>query len=508
MMKILLVEDEPPILWDIKYQIERCLENCEICQTAYNGKEAIEYLENVQEIPDLLITDIQMPAVNGLELIRYVKQKHPSILCVILTGYGEFSYAQEAIRLGVSDYLLKPVEEQALKELLTRLYHEKYIKNVQQDYQGNHLLTSVNPGKEPCFYATALISFGLIPIYDTSPHTFPVYKEKTKRLNQILSSSLSEQDAFWLINGKTEVEKAIIFNLHSKDISTVKRLFLQLYTKFSENVGKLSMAVDLTINGINETHDSLQNLHHLLTEKMILEESQLLFFDKPSTLGHTSMPLWIKEEIQKLAAIFSALQFQPFQAELKHLLFEIKREKLTQNLLFNTIYELLHACTANFFPSGVNTVNCMACTNDALSLSVTYQQLYQNLNSVFHDIFEDFLDQQRNDMRKDQISFLLDSFIKKNYNQPINTQTLAEQFGFTPAYLSKIFREFKNMSPTEYIVMLRIEKAKELLLQTPPILIKDISLAVGYEEPQYFSRVFKKSTGLSPRQFISQNTKK
>ena len=63
------------------------------------------------------------------------------------------------------------------------------------------------------------------------------------------------------------------------------------------------------------------------------------------------------------------------------------------------------------------------------------------------------------------------------------------------------------MSPTEYIVMLRIEKAKELLLQTPPILIKDISLAVGYEEPQYFSRVFKKSTGLSPRQFISQNTK-
>ena len=95
----------------------------------------------------------------------------------------------------------------------------------------------------------------------------------------------------------------------------------------------------------------------------------------------------------------------------------------------------------------------------------------------------------------------IDTYIKEHYREPINTKLIADHFNFTPAYLSKIFRNYKNITPADYITTLRIEKSKQLLSNSSDLSVKEVALYVGYEDSLYFSKVFKKFTGVSPKNF-------
>lgn len=505
MLKILLVEDEPPILRDIQMQIEQYSKDCTVCGAVYNGRQALEYLEQTKLLPDVIITDIQMPVVNGLELIRKVKKNYPSIVCVILTGYGEFSYAQEALRMGVREYILKPVEEDALSNLLKKLYHEHQIKKAQKQFHYNYVYTSDNTSVPSGVYAVAFLCLCTIPMLESSSHEFSTNFPNTNFLESSLSELLHSQDTFWIIDGKSPMEKAIIFNFNQSDHNEIHYFFKKFFKQICKSTPSISVAVEIMSNNINEIGASLRRLRYFLTCNIILEQSQLLFYPEESTYKNAQGFAAQTELIQKLASAFSGLQVQFFQKSLKNALSDIEKSKLPQNQLFQFIYNLLNTCLASISSNKeFLNFNIMECANDTLFLSRTYEQLYQNLSSVFDDIFESILSSQNNGARKDQICLLLDTYIKKSYAQPINTQTLADRFGFSPAYLSKVFREYKNISPMEYIISLRIEKAKKLFRESPSVLIKDVSLAVGYEDPQYFSKVFKKITGLSPRQFLNQ----
>ena len=113
-MNIFVVEDEPPILREILSIIESFHEDYCLLGSAVNGKDALQFLEKRGAEIDVLITDIQIPVLTGLELISHIRDSYPHILCIILTGYSDFNYARQALRYGVFDYLLKPVDEEEL----------------------------------------------------------------------------------------------------------------------------------------------------------------------------------------------------------------------------------------------------------------------------------------------------------------------------------------------------------------------------------------------------------
>jgi YesN/AraC family two-component response regulator len=92
-------------------------------------------------------------------------------------------------------------------------------------------------------------------------------------------------------------------------------------------------------------------------------------------------------------------------------------------------------------------------------------------------------------------------YIEENYNKPIGMKRLAQKFGFVPSYLSKLFREYKGISPLDYITKLRIERAKVLICESDILLVRDVSRLVGYEDPLYFSKLFRKETGHSPSEY-------
>jgi two-component system response regulator YesN len=138
--------------------------------------------------------------------------------------------------------------------------------------------------------------------------------------------------------------------------------------------------------------------------------------------------------------------------------------------------------------------------DEAISNSYGYEVLFNNIWYTFEEIFAENNIKNRDE---DIIIFIqqLEEYLKINYTEPITSQTLCEKFGYVPTYLSKLFKKYKNVSPTEYLIDLRVEKAKELLRSKPDMLSKDIAYLLGFSDSHYFSKVFKNKTGMRPSDF-------
>ncbi len=122
MIQVMIIEDEPPIGRGLKSMIESTHDSFEVVAMAYNGQEALDLLKKIQ--PDMIITDIRMPIMDGIELAREVRKRFPDIQIILLSGYQEFDYAREAMQLGIMHYLLKPLSKMQLKTMLDDLYTE------------------------------------------------------------------------------------------------------------------------------------------------------------------------------------------------------------------------------------------------------------------------------------------------------------------------------------------------------------------------------------------------
>lgn len=131
MLKLLIVEDVEIVRNTLARQIDWASLGLELAGAAEEGEQALEMME--QEVPDLLVTDIGMPVMDGIELIRHVKSMYPGIKCIILSGLNEFKYAQEAIKLGVVDYVLKPIDVEELSDVVRRTVHA--IREERKQYQ-------------------------------------------------------------------------------------------------------------------------------------------------------------------------------------------------------------------------------------------------------------------------------------------------------------------------------------------------------------------------------------
>ena len=145
----------------------------------------------------------------------------------------------------------------------------------------------------------------------------------------------------------------------------------------------------------------------------------------------------------------------------------------------------------------VKDATCFELINSAIVLSFDKKMLYENVLSLFADTYDKLLTTQDSYY----LIIQLDEYINKHYCESINLMKLAKEFSLTPAYLSKIYKEQKQLTPNDQITGLRIDKAKKLLSSNANMKIKDVALYVGYEDPLYFSKVFKKNVGYTPKSY-------
>ena len=532
MQKLLIVEDEKSIFFLLNSCILYDELGLELVGYAENGQTAYDMI--MEKRPDIVITDISMPIIDGLELIEKVQKQRVNPKFIIVSGYAQFEFAKKAVRLGVRDYLLKPINSNELNKSLAQL-----IQEISENGSDGTLLRSADHHKEKVRTSFVMsILYRDIDFHDVSVEqvnrdyfysfqrgcfcslavrvdyysdiVIGIKNHITDHLMIIIRNCFS--DVCYDI-GVTEHQENIyvILNLekNKQKIDEIKALCKRLLAggkKLTEAYADTGITVCLgkIVPDIDALSDSFDAALHLLDMRIVKGVDRVLdFYEsgyKESTEGRKYVltdsllhGLVEKVECNELIEVKGNIS-----AIFQDVLNFCKREDVS-------VYKTLRGVILNVLSVVKQKGNF---PNELMDL---YQELLVELSrcSRYSDIVSSLPEKMTAGIlkfRKDEqsegslIMKRVLEYISQNYDKQLKLEEAAEQVFITPAYLGIIFKKETGKNFTAYLTELRMEKAKELLLDVR-ININEITYKVGYHNVRYFSRTFKEYVGITPKEY-------
>lgn len=503
-MRIILVEDEPSAMRYLKSIVELKCSGFEIVDTAENGMEGLEKVRLLK--PDVVITDIKMPAMDGIGLVSRIKEEFPDIYSVIVSGYQDFEYAKGAIKSGVVDYLLKPVNVGQMKELLDTIrqklevsYYEKRVSLLRQ------LLTSmpVEPWQIEKYlpfktYSAALLRENGLPSRFSSKHASAVYNPA---LAASTVSSLKADSSIWALPGRDEQE--LIF-LYTPEI-TDKNAFEALVAQVAETLtgGYHTVAFAPGTFGLIDCRKIVSSLYRTLDNTTVIGFSQTIheFHDVRSSTENKAVLDGMLTS--KLVFLIVNGMYDELKQEFVKLFATWEKERRTQLWVENILRQILHQIEKHS-AAAQDDQNCDIefLLDEALYYSTTFGELMANIWELVEKILRRV---DKKEQKVDTPAFFnsIERYLGQNLSEPLSLQSVCAVFGISQTYLSRLFRKYKNMSFNEYLTAVRVDKAKGLIMENSNMHLKDVAAFVGYTDPFYFSRVFRSVTGVPPSEYMS-----
>ncbi|GAA0310287.1 two-component system response regulator YesN [Gracilibacillus halotolerans] len=488
---VLVVDDEMLIRQGIIHYVDWETNGYQIVGEAANGKEAIKKIEQLE--PQILLTDIVMPSMDGIELIQFVKKHYPAMEIIVLSSYEEFDYVRKTFQLGVADYILKPKLNE--KEILTTL--DKLISkrtNLQQEE----------------------VSISMDDVVRKLIHGYQTIREFNYLRDVLQEKTISLIEVFTKPDTELHLSKRKLCALFERmnlpisvneiSIENYSKLFL-LYTKEQNSmieaqkaIEKISGTFKMTIGEpfsetskmkeIYEAIERTKRFHFFLPDKRILYTNHLPNATDPTFLfdfnhfthlvKHRQIEQaysYINEYIENITETY-AMEVHEFQSWLGNICFNMI--VLVDNMDLNT--EKLEE----------NKYNYLKKVNDAFDV--------QEAVTVYQELIAEVKELLLTNVASPPMIEQLLQYIDENYQEPLTLEDLANHFHFNPSYLSSYFSKQMNQGFNEYLHKTRIEQAKNLL-KKHEISISSISEKIGYSDPSYFTKVFKKMEGISPRQY-------
>lgn len=500
-MRILIVEDEIKIRTGMSRLITSHTQHTVVGE-AKNGAEGLELIERLR--PELVISDIRMPVMDGLEMLKEVQKRGIRSHFVILSGYSEFEYAQKAIRYGVDDYLLKPLAPEDVTEILNRV-QEKISEEETESGQTTEglirdiLLGGKQEGSESCsrLEKTGAFVSGM-PIYVAAGYiggTGTKYcqglrqqmeklKEKHPELRIYYFMVENSREFFLFVQGETQEEEL------------KKRLTRRLYqnvTPQDEPVwifGSVREAAKLQKIAERRKDDYLYGMklgyRHLLTEEEI-QKIQTKEFQYPVQFETSLQTAICRETPERVRR--EAEAFQKYAGEMECAPKYIKK---TYKKMLAFLEYVCHEVNADAYK---------LLQNQDLERAMSEQFTLGEFETCFRraiDIIADAKDKKQ-DIRNYAIQRAI-SHIREHYRENISLEQLASRLELTPEYLSALFNREVGINFSTFLKRFRISQAKRLLKGTDQK-IYEIAQQVGYNDPKYFNRVFKEEIGVSPGEY-------
>ena len=498
MMNILIADDEKIEREGIRYLLSLEKGERRIFEAA-NGKQAMQILrtENI----DMILTDIKMPVMDGLELARRAKELFPEIRIVIFSGYNDFTFAQEAIRYGVTDYILKPVDpdnfheiiEKAEKNMRERQAEEnREIRRqnfLQQYFLQNYLYSGkkeilekagefVDLDKWNGWHCAILIETDTA-FFDTAEENFP--GELQKELRRV----------FFYLN-LNERQSLLLFQDVYCDYLLVAN---HLYTFLKRNyMVRIYLSVSRKFDGCECLPEILGQLEQQMEEKFYHPEKHIFSCEEEEL----KMVAGEVQDSQLMQMISEDISRKDTEQLWKH--FECLKEKYSSNTQFSAMYikfvfsnVIQELFQENQFADEHRLEQeidrLYSCGNIMDILKVTEDNIRE---------YEKFLERSMSESRNEVAA--VKNYIYQHYGEDLNLEMLAEKVYLSSGYLSFIFKKETGMNLNRFIKVFRMEKAGEFLHDTN-MKVAQISEKVGFANVSYFCRSFREYYGCSPESY-------
>lgn len=512
MYKVLLVDDEPIILDGISRMIDWSFYRTSLACTARNGIEAYEHIMNAQ--PDIVITDIRMPGMDGLELVARTHATHPHIKFVLLSGFGEFEYASTAMQYGVKHYILKPTSEAKIGGPLAEL-----VEELDLDAKRQHFVSQVKQRLDkvmPHVKEQVLKEFVTNKMY--GHRDWDDYRS-------LFQFEVEHHVRLLLFKPEGEVEFEHLFAIKNIAEELLKTALL------STTIGDHVLILIPDINDSTVLHQQLDDIrrsfrrYYKLDATIALSEPDLIVHAKSmyqEMLQCLSYRFYLDEGgliTRKDAALLAEGQFAPFQFDEERLLMPIRS---------GHVKDAEHALADFFAMLKQSQLTIDAAKSYVIGIYVSLIRLaeHQRIEDYYRHIpaivemnalhtIQAFLEEtvrsitsiryEHNTVK--YIAFVRHTLeiIEHNLANPDLSLTFVANklLYINPEYLGKLFKKETGEKFTNYVVKLRIKLATEYIAANPDIKIFELADRLGYgDNPQYFSQVFKKYMGCTPSEYM------
>lgn len=512
MYKVLIVDDEKMIRMGMKHAIDWDGLGVEEVFTAESASQALEILK--EEAPQIMVTDIQMTGMTGLELIRVAREIVPELKVIVLTGFDNFEYARQSLRLQVQDFFLKPIDEQDLTNAIKKQMKElKDQEKKEEDQarlwrsQGSVMQTRLEQCMRNLVHAKT----------EKEMQLYILEKEFQFDMKQKMSLLLLSQALY--ADGK---EDAKFRTMSVKNICMSMLDSRNMGITFTDEDGTIAMACfqkgeeDSILEKIEELADILKDEFDCKPKIAVgstvqgFENLVISYNDARYLMEHE------KENIQDIIQTMGAQNKQKIFWDIYNELRNIMNSNIGNSAYVIKAFRTFVKATESYNLSPAVVRRC--CFEIASSISFSYMEdsgdmalgkldaLSRSLSSANRkeacEITRMFIDQLLGNEEENVHDIISNAkrYIDEHLAEDISVSSIAASLYITPNYFSRLFKRITGEGCNEYIVGKRIEKARSLL-ETTSIKTGKIAMMVGYKDTNYFSLAFKKHTGKSPTKY-------
>lgn len=504
-MRIVIVEDEAPIRNGMGKILEKINPNYELVGQATNGLDGLEVIE--EQKPDLIIMDIRMQDMDGLTMLRTLREKGNTCLAIVLSAYSEFTYAKEAIELGIENYLLKPIKLAELEETLALAeghLHKKQqgeklfsLENVLQTALGGQLTEDESVAellhKSYGFDAQAQLGLFMIWLGD-------YYEEyATDALNEI-ERITSHNRLFRCCALSVEEHQhitVVLYQIRSEE--RVARYLSDIVVPAISRVTKNCVVTGLHYCvGLGQMYKESAALYNILDFNLLFDDRRLINYEEVETLEFQpfkySLDLEnrVKQAISKWDEEQFSTCFDDFLALCDGGRYHPKELKEA----------CLHFCYAVFHAAQERRGEREDVHIQTLLSSIMRVMTREQLEDIFRQFFEQIhMDEAIvGSKATSRLVRRAQRLLREHYSQGITLEEISRQLSVSDEYLSTQFKKETGLSFTETIRHYRMDKVKELL-RNSDLKLTQIAEQAGYSDPKYMSKVFKEETGILPLEY-------
>jgi two-component system response regulator YesN len=522
MIKVMIVDDEYIIRKGIITSIDWASYDVKIVGEAGNGKEGLE--KALVEKPDIVITDIRMPVMDGLELSALLKEKFPGIKIIILSGYDDFSYARQALKLGVSEYVLKPAGAEELIKIIVRLKNEIIEESQRIDREissglvisknlpfiQSRFITSLLKGQlsrdESLFEKAELIKIDLSgPKYQVLlidiDDFFLLVEYSSADDKELLKSSVMNiaqeviGSSFTCTVCFSEFDYLIAILNVDKDCD---KHILNTFRVLQDHVKKyLNVSITIAVGGvygsISDIVRSYNDAISALRSKVHKGKGKIIHIADVDNVNRCFYSIYPSDQEKRIIDCLRTLDRDNVYDEIDKLFDKFVNSKTGYEQIKSICLRMIIVSIASLEEIGISIDNSYDHNFfEEIDKYETAQDIKTWLKNVYQ-IFIENIDEKKSQKYKGLVTEAME-YVYNHYSENIKIEDIANRIFVTPNYFSRVFREEIGETFIEWLNKFRVEKAKELKTY-------EIAEKVGYNNYKYFNYIFKRYANCTPSEY-------